>query len=98
MFVWNGIDHRMVDAMKLTAILSITGAVIRAADHKSAAPPLFPSGKQPAQFPIHIPQGCPMAGRTVTGSAFQIKIVGIMDGIHIQIEKNMLRLCMFYLP
>ena len=90
MFIGNGIDHRMIDTVKLTAVFTITGAMIRAADDKRTAPPFFPLRKQPAQFSVHIPKCRPMACRAVMGCPVQIKIVGVMDGVHIYIQENML--------
>ena len=79
----NRINHRMIYAMELAAILPVAGSMIRAADHKSSPSLLFPSIKKPSQLPIHIAQGSPVAFHAVMGSAFQVKIVGVMDGIYI---------------
>ena len=91
MFVRNGIHHRMANPMRPAAVLPITGAMIRTADDKRIFPQGFPAVKQTAKLRIHITQGRPMALQTVPAignSAFQIKIIRIMNGVHIQIEEN----------
>ena len=88
MFIRNGIYHRMIYAVKLAAILSIAGSVIRTADDKGTAPLLLPPLEQPPQFLVRIPQRGSMAQDAVTGCPLQVEIIGIMNCIHIQIHKN----------
>ena len=54
MLIRHSIDHRMVDAVEITAILPITGSMVRAAQHKSTASYLFPDSKQSSKLLIHI--------------------------------------------
>lgn len=54
MFIWNGIDNRMIDTVELTTVLPITGSMVRAAQHKSTASYLFPGSKQSSKLLIHI--------------------------------------------
>ena len=90
MFIWNGIDNRMIDTVELTTVLPITGSMVRAAQHKSTASYLFPGSKQSSKLLIHIPKRRSVAFQTVIQRPLQIKIVRIMNRVYIQIEENML--------
>ena len=96
MFVRNRIDKRMVDAMKLTAVFSITRSMIGTANYKRAAPFFFPSLNQTPQFTVHLPKRRRMAFYAVTRGSLPIKIIGIMNRVYIQIEKNLFFLVFFF--
>ena len=86
-----------MDAMELAAVFPVAGSMVRTADHEGIAPLLLPSVEQPSQLTVHIPQSSHMASQIVMGCTVQIKIIGIMDGIHIQVKENMcFLLCGFY--
>ena len=89
MFVRNRIDNGVIDTVKLAAVLSVAGPVIGQADYKSAASSLLPALKKTAQLPVRIPKRSLMTLIAVFPGAFQIEIIGIVDGIHIQIEENL---------
>ena len=84
----NRIDNRMIDSMEVASVLAIAGAVIGTADDKGAAPHVFPFIKEPPKLPVHIPEGRLMAVQAVMFCAVQVEIIGVMDGIHIQVEEK----------
>ncbi len=88
MLIGNRIDIRMINSVELTAVLAVAGSMIRAADNQGFLPLALPSRKQASKFPIHIAQGCRMALEVVMRNAVGIKIIRIMDGIHIKVQKD----------
>ena len=83
MLIRNGIDHRMIDPMELASVLPVAGSVIGTADDKGISPAFIPAVKQPPKLCIRIAKcGC-MALKAVAYSAFQIKIIRIMNCIYI---------------
>lgn len=88
MFIRHSIDHRMIDAMEIAAIFSVTSSMVRTADDEYRAPLFFPAGEQASQFPVHIAKRRCVAFQGVMGGPFQVKVVGIVDRRDIQIEKN----------
>ncbi len=78
----------MINSVELTAVLAVAGSMIRAADNQGFLPLALPSGKQASKFTIHIAQGNRMALEVVMRNAIGIKIIRIMDGIHIKVQKD----------
>ena len=70
MLIRHSIDHRMVDAVEITAIFPITGSMVRTADDERRAALFFPAQKQASQFPVHIAKGRGVAFQGVVGSSF----------------------------
>ena len=87
MLIGNRVYHRMIDPVKLAVILPVAGSMVRTADDKTAAAQLLPLIKQPSQLPVHIPESRSMTVQTVIACSIQVKIIRIMDGVHIQVEK-----------
>ena len=88
MLIGHGTDHRMIHTVEHITVLPVTGAMVGKTYHKGLAPFLLPTVKQPAQLAVHIPQRRPVRHQTVVFLLFQIKIVGIVNRTHIQIQVN----------
>ena len=88
MLIWNCSDSRMINPVKLAAIFSITRPVVGTADNESFLPERLPPIEKPSEFSIYVAECRAMAFDTILNRAFQIKIVRIMDGVNIDIEKN----------
>ncbi len=85
MLIRHRIYHRMADPVAPAAILPVTGAVVRAADHKCVPPQHTPGVKQAPKLPVHIAKRRGMSRYAVVLRALQIKIIRIVHRVHIDI-------------